>query len=74
MEKEIDFSKYVRENQTKFRRIILKNNKRRLPRRRPRNPKEREILLKLDKARWEKWIKEGKIKEIGEREWEIKLW
>lgn len=48
-------------------------NRRRLPRRRPRNPIERELLFQLDKARWDKWIKEGKIEFVNNRHWKIKI-
>ncbi len=48
-------------------------NKKRLPKRRKRDPIEREILFQLDKTRWEKWLKSGKIKFVSDRHWKIKL-
>ena len=71
--KEIDFDLFVREKREKYFSLPAKLGRRRLPRRRPRDNKEREILLKLDKARWEKWVKTKRIVFLGPRVWRIRL-
>ncbi len=39
---------------------------------RPRDPKKWEILSRLDKARLEKWKKEGKLTSLGKRKFRFR--
>jgi len=45
----------------------VKLNLKRVAARRVRDPEERELLIKLDKYRWQKWIRTGKLKKIADR-------
>ena len=43
----------------------------RAPSRRKRDGKERELLLYLNKTRWERWLTEGKLKKTAKRVYEF---
>lgn len=50
-------------------RKALRLEKKKGARLRPRSEVERGLLLKLDKARFEKWKREGKLEPIGPRKY-----
>lgn len=71
--KKIVLSEYINGNKTEFTRIRLRMDRGDRPIRRVRDAEEKAVLSKLDRARWGKWIKEGRIEVLGERKFRIKL-
>jgi hypothetical protein len=71
--KQFIFDDFVKEKRTKFFALRAKLGLRRMPRRRPRSPEKSIALTLMDKARWEHWVQEGKIIEIGPRRYVINL-
>ena len=67
------YDEYVRRNREKFTRIRLRLRPTRLPRRRPRDPEEERVLIKLAKAKRERWLREGKLQILGERHYRLRL-
>ncbi len=73
--RKIEFSDYLG-NQKQFSKNRLKliaERKERPVRRRPRDPEEEMILIKLTGLRWKKWKKQGIIKQTGERKFQVKI-
>jgi len=64
--KTVNFTEYQKKRQT-FIKQRVKLNLKRVAARRVRDPEERELLIKLDKYRWQKWIRTGKLKKIADR-------
>lgn len=63
-----NFDEYIK-NKAEFSRVRLNSScmKNVLSSNRPRSVTEEKILIKLDKERWDRWQKEGKIKVIAPR-------
>jgi len=59
----------IDEKSQSIHRAILRNRSQRVVRRRPRDLNEQKILDMLCKKRWERAIKEGKVKILNAREW-----
>lgn len=64
---------YIAENRGRFARVRLQLDSGRKPSCRERNPRERELLLRLDRARRERWIAEGKLVVLGPRRYILRL-
>lgn len=72
----INLDEYLKENRRKCRQIQLllrSESNLRLVRSRPRDSDARRELANITKRRWELWIKSGKLKEIGERKYKIRM-
>ncbi len=69
----VNLNRYVKEKKGEFRKRLLRMNKGRLPLRRQRSDTERTILMRLDRLRWEEWMRNGRIKVLGPRRYRIKL-
>ncbi|MFQ6014927.1 MAG: hypothetical protein ACE5NP_05750 [Anaerolineae bacterium] len=54
-----------------FTRRRLRAGWRRLPRRRPRDPEEERILLKISLHRKEAWLKSGRLEILGPRRYRL---
>ncbi len=66
------FEEYIK-NRPKFTRIRLKlKGSQRAFRKYPRDRDEERALIQLARARWERWLEEGKIKKLKERKYTIK--
>lgn len=50
-------------------RLILRSRKERAVRTRPRDPEEQKILDQICIQKWEKALREGKVKILSENEW-----
>lgn len=68
--KTIDFSEYEKKRRT-FVRRRAELSAARGPARRPRNDAERQLLLRLDAARWQRWLADGKLKKLGPRTYRL---
>jgi len=62
----VDFNEYNAKRQ-KFVKQRAALELRRGPARRQRDPLERALLLRLDRARWQKWLATGRLKKAGRR-------
>ncbi|MEK6726678.1 MAG: hypothetical protein AABY54_09055 [Deltaproteobacteria bacterium] len=71
--KKVVLDEYIRENKAGFTRIRLGMDRGDRPVRRIRDAEEKAVLSKLDRARWGKWIQEGRIEVVGERKFRVKL-
>lgn len=71
--KKVVLDEYIKENKAEFTRIRLRMDRGERPVRRVRDAEEKAVLSKLDRARWGKWIKEGRIEVLGDRKFRIKL-
>jgi hypothetical protein len=60
-----DYDDFIREKKARYRALFPRLERKRFPKRRPRDKKERGILLELDRARRERWIKEGRLEVLG---------
>ncbi|WP_409274482.1 hypothetical protein V1499_05620 [Neobacillus sp. SCS-31] len=71
--REIDFikltEKIAERKPAVERELLLGKNEDRLFRKRPRDPHEAEVLDRLSVEKWKRYVKEGKIKYLGKREW-----
>ena len=67
-----EFEEYIK-NRPKFTRIRLKlKRSQRGFRRYPRKKNEERVLIGLARARWKRWLEEGKIKKLEERRYTVK--
>lgn len=64
-----EIEKRVSDRSQSVNRTIIRHRKARVFRRRSRHIDEQKILDILCKKRWERALKEGKVKMINEREW-----
>lgn len=71
--KKVVLNEYIKGNKAEFTKIRLRMGKTRSPLKRERDKDEKAILLKLDKARWERWIEDGKIQILGDRKFRFRL-
>jgi hypothetical protein len=71
--KRVVLDEYIKENKAEFTRIRLRMDRGERPVRRIRDAEEKAVLSRLDRARWERWIKEGRIEALGERRFRVKL-
>ncbi len=69
----IDYDRHKRENQIKFTLKRLQAGFRRRPRRRPRDPEEERILLKMAQHRRRAWLASGKLEVLGPRLYRLNL-
>jgi len=66
------FEEYIK-NRPKFTRIRLKlKRSQRSFRKYPRKRDEERVLIELARARWKRWLEEGKIKKLEERRYTVK--
>lgn len=70
--RKIKFNDYIKKR-SEFGEIRARLDLKREPSFRVRDEKEHYFLLQLDKARWEKWQKEGKLQIIGSRKYRLDL-
>lgn len=67
-----EFEEYIK-NRPKFTRIRLKlKGPQRALRKYPRKRDEERVLIQLARARWKRWLEEGKIKKLKERKYMVK--
>jgi len=67
-----NFEEYIK-NRPKFTRIRLKlKESQRSFRKYPRKRDEERVLIGLARARWKRWLEEGKIKKLEERRYTVK--
>ncbi len=52
-----------------FRKRLLRLNDRRRPGRRPRDEVSERIQMRLLRARYERWLKSGRLQRLGPRHW-----
>lgn len=64
---------YIRENRERFARQRLRMNTGRKSCARARDEEERKLLLKLDRARWNRWIEEERLVPLGNRRYRLNL-
>lgn len=70
--REYRFEEYIK-NRPKFTRIRLKlKGLQRALRKYPRKRDEERVLIQLARARWKRWLEEGKIKKLKERKYMVK--
>lgn len=67
----IDYDIYMKEEYVRLKKLRLSMNLERQPRRRPRDPDEELVLMILARARWQRELKEGKLKEISPKKYII---
>ncbi|MFQ6067561.1 MAG: hypothetical protein ACE5K3_09835 [bacterium] len=67
-----NFEEYIK-NRPKFTRVRLKlKGSEHLSRKYPRKRDEERVLTQLARARWKRWLEEGKIKKLEERRYIVK--
>lgn len=69
----INYEKFVAEKKANFFSVSARLGRHRLPTRRPRDKKERENLMKLDKKRLETKIANGELIIISPRYFRVKI-
>ncbi len=71
--KKINFDEFMEEKRRKFFTVKAILWKRKLPRRRKRDPEERELLMIIDRNRFRRWLEEGKLKMFSLRHFLLEL-
>ena len=66
-----ELDKVIRKNMPEVNKLLLREKKEKLVRRRPRNKNEQNVLDLLCKIKWQKDLSAGKIRIISKREWYI---
>ncbi len=69
----INYEKFIAEKKANFFSLPARLEHRRLPKRRPRDKKERENLMRLDKKRLESRIANGELVIISSRHLRLKI-
>jgi hypothetical protein len=67
----INYDEHVK-RRGEFTRKRLRARWRRLPRRRPRDPEEERLLLKMALERKRRWLETGKLEILGPREYRLR--
>ena len=67
----INYDEHVK-RRSEFTLKRLRAGWRRLPRRRPRDPEEERILLKMALERKRRWLRTGKLEILGPREYRLR--
>ena len=70
--RKIDYQDYKKKRKTYIRNKALLGTEK-ISSSRPRDKKEREILARLDIARWQKWLKDGTLMRIGLRKYKLSI-
>ena len=71
----IDYNEWKRQR-PRFRRILLdleNTFQGRAPGNRPRDPEKEKLLARLDRARFQRYLKSGKIEILGPRRWKWRI-
>ena len=73
--KTVDYQDWKREIARRQRRILAVESKfqGRAPGRRPRDPEKEKLLARLDRARFQRYLKSGKIEILGPRRWKWRI-
>lgn len=53
--------------------LMERGELKRLPRTRPRDPEEEQVLSRLVRLRWKRWIESGKVVILDPRRWRLRL-
>lgn len=69
----IDYDTHKKENQAKFALRRLRAGVRRRARRRPRDPEEELVLLRMARDRRQAWLASGKLEVLGPRQYRLNL-
>ena len=69
----LDYDKFMLEKKTKFFSLKAKLRRKRMPGRRPRNIREGDVLMKMDKRRFEERIRSGEIEILNPRSIKVNL-
>ncbi|WP_305045218.1 hypothetical protein [Geoalkalibacter sp.] len=69
--KRIILEDYLRDNRAPFARARLSRDAGRRAMTRPRSAEERELLLRLDRARLRRWLREGRLEILGPRKFRL---
>jgi len=72
----INAQEYIKKNKERFSRNrlrLISRTPEKPVKRRPRDKEEEKILIRLTGLRWEKWQKEGIIKKVGVRKFQVKI-
>ncbi|MEW6041609.1 MAG: hypothetical protein AB1633_08820 [Elusimicrobiota bacterium] len=67
--KKINYGDYISEKKKKYFDLPARLGRKRMTKRRVRNPEERLALMKLDYLRYRKWLKEGVLKKISPKKY-----
>jgi len=67
----INYDEHVK-RRSEFTLKRLRAGWRRLPRRRPRDPEEEQVLLKMALERKRRWLETGKLEILGPREYRLR--
>jgi hypothetical protein len=71
--RKINFDDFIKEKKDRYYKVPAVLGKKRLAKRRPRDPEERDALMKLDILRYKKWIANGDLVELGPRKYIVNL-
>lgn len=67
--KKINYDEFMKWKKKNFFDLPAKLGRRRMPSRKPRNPEEREALMRMDMERYKKWIDEGILVEVSPKKY-----
>lgn len=68
-----DYYDFMKEKKEKFFSVKAMLGKKRLPGRRKRDPEERDLLMIMDRNRFQRWLQEGKLKMLSIRHFIMEL-
>jgi hypothetical protein len=64
---------YIKANKADFTRSRLRADRKRTPCSRPRDAEELDIMIELDRERWNRWIADGRLVVLGNRRYRLSL-
>jgi hypothetical protein len=71
--KKINYDDFIKAKKEKYFDVPAKLGRRRSVKKKPRNPEERNALMKLDYLRYRKWIEKGDLIEVTPRKYILKI-
>jgi len=71
--RKINFDEFMEEKKRKFSTVKAILGRRKLPRRKKRDCEERELLMIMDRNRFRRWLREGKLKMLSLRHFLLEL-
>ena len=71
--RKINYDDFVKQKKDKYFEVPAMLGRKRGAKRRPRNPEERDALMLMDYARYQKWLKNGDLVEVSNRKYIVKI-
>ena len=71
--RKINYDDFIAEKKEKYFEVPALFGRKRLAKRKPRDPEERNLLMMLDYERHKQWVRDGVLVEVGPRKYKVTL-